>query len=97
MAATLSVAHDPFSDGLGKGSNVGVAFLRKVTVTYAGGTTTKEIVPSDVGATGFYGVLSLVPQAALMAPIVSSFAEDAVSVDVGANGVCDVYLLCKGM
>lgn len=98
MAATITVQHDPYSDGLGKASQLGVAFLRKVRIDCVDDAT-PTVLNADIGAQKIIGVQSIVMRTAH-----SCYVDDA---DLTATGVTftasdaaakfDAYLLCQGL
>jgi hypothetical protein len=97
MAHTLTQEHDPFVDGLGKASNVGVGFLRRFVIDCNASDATPTIVPSDVGVMKFLRVVSIVPKTSGHV-YVSSFAENSITFTAAANtDIFEAFVLCSGM
>lgn len=97
MAVLTSQTHEPFQDGLGKGSSLGVGFLRRIRIDFNASATTKAIAAADVGATKIYQVQSIVPLS-VETFFVSAQSDASVTITASTNaGVCDVYLLVAGI
>ena len=98
MAVLLSQALDPFAnDGLGRASQLGVGFLRKLNVDLNAFATTVTIVPSDIGAIKFYCVESIVPKSN-HSWYVSAFSESSLTLTASANtAVGDIFIMCAGL
>lgn len=98
MAVLVTSEIPPFSgDGLGRGSSLGVGFLRKVNIDFNTSATTASLSPSDVGATKFYGVISIGPRSAHTFHT-STDTESSIVITASSNaGVADVYVLCAGI
>lgn len=96
MAATLTQQHDPYLDGLGKASQLGVCFLRRVTVEFD--ATTADITPVLLGGcTKLVQVLSIVPKSANQV-YVSALSESALELTADdTDAVCDVFVLVAGL
>lgn len=102
MAATLTVIDDPYKDGLGKASQLGLYFLRKVRIDGNASATAVTINASDVSAQSIVAVQSIVMRTNHTAYVSTAPSDDASStscvVTLSANtAVADVYLLCRGM
>lgn len=96
MAAALTQVLDPYMDGLGRSSQLGVCFLRRVRIDFNDGTTA-TVAATDLGVAKIVRCVSIVPLTAGSA-YVSSEAEDEFEFTASANTVdCDVFLLCSGL
>lgn len=97
MAVLVTETHDPFSNGLGKASNLGTGFLRKVTIDLNGAATTKTLTPANLGCAKFLSVISIVPKS--VGPVyLSAFSESSLTVTANANtDVIDLVVLVSGM
>jgi hypothetical protein len=98
MAAVVTQEHDPFLDGLGKASNVGVGFLRRVHLDFDDDTdVTKTLTPADLGCAKFLRVISIVPHS-VETSYVSAFSESSLTVTVSADtAVLDLFVLVSGL
>lgn len=101
MAAVVTTVHDPYIDGLGKASALGVCFLRRVKIDGNTSVTTYTLNASDVGAQSIVRVLSIVPQASDTVYLSTPPAEGGSSTCVftwGTNTtVFEAFVLCRGL
>ncbi len=98
MAVTLSQEDNAYLDGLGKSSDLGLCFLRRVRVTHTNPDTVATIEREDLGGVQkIVRVLGIVPHSAHTV-YVSDLADDEVELTASADtAVYDVYLLVLGL
>lgn len=101
MAAVVTVQHDGYVDGLGKASQVGMYFLRRVKIDGNASVTTYTLTPTDLSATRIVRVMSIVPQANdtvyLSTPPVDSVGSSCVFTWTTNTTVFEAFVLCAGM
>lgn len=97
MAIALAQEHDPYLDGLGKSSNLGVCFLRRVQVTHTAPDTVATITAAALGVAKIVRTLSIVRKSSHTV-YQSALSESSVEFTASGNtAVYDVFLLVAGM
>lgn len=98
MAATVTKDWDNVSpyQQLGKSTNIGAFYLRKVSIEYTAGTTTASVTASDLGGQEIAEILSLTPTSNITT-WVSSSGTSAYDLDVSGNGTIEAIFLVKGV
>lgn len=98
MAVEVSQEHEPFQDGFGKSSRLGVGFVRKLTVDLNSAGTTHEITPANLeGCQKLYGILAIVPKSD-HTHYVSAESESSITITSSANSaVYDVFVHVAGL
>lgn len=102
MAAIKTEIVDPYLDGLGRASQLGVYFLRKLRIDGNSDTTAVTINASDVGGQTIVAVQSIVMRTTGSAYVSTPPTDDASAtscvVTLSANTcIADIYMLIRGL
>lgn len=101
MAANVTVTHDAYQDGLGKASQLGMYFLRRVLIDGNSSVTTYTLTPAILSATRIVRVISIVPQASdtvyVSTPPVDGIGASVVFTWTTNTTKFEAFVLCAGM
>lgn len=99
MAVTLTQEHDPYIDGLGKSSDLGVFFLRRITIDLNAFATSYALAIADLGVQKIVRTVSIVPKSNhTVYQSAQSSVGASITYTASANtAVFDVFVLCQGL
>lgn len=95
MASTLSKewTKSPYVNGTGPMCQLSTSFVRKITITFAGGTTSHAVTDDDLGCSAILDVFSVWTDTASAVPTITSLTTSGFTVTVGANSVVTIFAL----
>jgi hypothetical protein len=95
MASTLTKewTESPYVNGTGAMCQLATSFVRKIKVTFAGGTTTHAVTSSDLGCANILDILSVWTDTAAAVPIVTDLTKEGFNLTVAANSIVHVFAL----